>query len=104
MTDMTDMTVQQQQQQPPPKPVWKQFSNFANGHPAGIEKTLRLIQAICQILSASVFVSFVPNAVYAVGCASVRGQVALGWFFPTDIQTYADSLRSAPVLEGFQIH
>ncbi|CRG90882.1 hypothetical protein PISL3812_07928 [Talaromyces islandicus] len=73
------MVVQQPsaQQQPPAKPAWKQFSNFANGHPLGIEKTLRLIQAICQILSSSIFVSYIPNAVYAVGCASARNQVAL---------------------------
>lgn len=67
-----------QQHLTPPKPAWKQFSNFANGHPLGIEKTLRLIQAICQIFSASIFVSYIRNDVYAVGCASARGQIALG--------------------------
>ncbi|KAH8703132.1 peroxin PEX11-1 [Talaromyces proteolyticus] len=72
------MAVQQDSaQQQPAKPAWKQLSNFTNGHPLGIEKTLRLIQAICQVLASSIFISYIPNAVYAVGCATAKNQIAL---------------------------
>ncbi|EED21076.1 PEX11 domain protein [Talaromyces stipitatus ATCC 10500] len=58
-------------------PLWKQFSNFTNTHPLGIEKTLRFIQAVVTILSSSIFVSYIPNSVYAVKCASAKNQIAL---------------------------
>lgn len=43
----------------------------------GIEKTLRFIQAVCTILSSSIFISYVPNSVYAVKSASAKNQIAL---------------------------
>lgn len=72
------MTTLQKSPTAPLPPLWKQFSNFTNAHPLGIEKTLRLIQAICTILSSSIFVSYIPNSIYAVKCASAKNQIGLG--------------------------
>lgn len=50
----------------------KQLSNFTNSLP-GLEKTLRLFQAIAQICAV-----LVVNTVYASRWGTIRSQLALG--------------------------
>lgn len=69
-----------------PPPLWKQFSNFTNNSPAGLEKLLRLLQALAQIVSE---VSMSSSPALAVQCAVAKTQLALGMYsaVPTQYQS-----------------
>ena len=63
--------IMDQLQNPPRQPLIKQFTNFT-GSTAGLEKTLRLIQALCQIVSEVTL-----DGALAKRCLIVKSQLAL---------------------------